>query len=114
MRTANRRPDQMRPVEIQTGYLKTAEGSALITVGNTHVLCAASIEDSVPPFLRGAGKGWVTAEYAMLPRATASRTPREVAKGRPSGRTHEIQRLIGRSLRSLVDMEAAGECQLLL
>jgi ribonuclease PH len=99
----------MRPVEIRTGYLKTAEGSALITVGNTHVLCAASIEDSVPPFLRGAGKGWVTAEYAMLPRATLKRTPREVTKGKPSGRTHEIQRLIGRSLRAVVDLGALGE-----
>jgi ribonuclease PH len=104
----------MRPVEIQTGYLKTAEGSALITVGNTHVLCAASIEDSVPPFLRGAGKGWVTAEYAMLPRATLKRTPREVSKGKPSGRTHEIQRLIGRSLRAVVDLGALGERSVLV
>ncbi len=104
----------MRPVEIQTGYLKTAEGSALIMVGNTHVLCAASIEDSVPPFLRGAGKGWVTAEYAMLPRATLKRTPREVSKGKPSGRTHEIQRLIGRSLRAVVDLGALGERSVLV
>src|SRR5271154_4144702 len=114
MRTDNRRPDQMRPVEIRTGYLKTAEGSALITVGNTHVLCAASIEDGVPPFLRGAGKGWVTAEYAMLPRATLKRTPREVTKGKPSGRTHEIQRLIGRSLRAVVDLGALGERSVLV
>jgi len=99
----------MRPVEIEPGYLKTAEGSALITVGNTRVLCAASIEESVPQFLRGSGKGWVSAEYAMLPRATLKRTPREVTKGRPSGRTHEIQRLIGRSLRAVVDMDALGE-----
>jgi len=99
----------MRPVEILTGYLKTAEGSALIRVGNTHVLCAASIEDNVPPFLRNSGKGWVTAEYSMLPRATARRTPREVTKGRPSGRTHEIQRLIGRAMRSVVDLAALGE-----
>ena len=99
----------MRPVAIQTGYLKTAEGSALITVGNTRVLCAASIENTVPPFLRGTGKGWVTAEYAMLPRATVTRSPREVVKGRQSGRTHEIQRLIGRSLRAVVDLEALGE-----
>jgi len=99
----------MRPVEIHTGYLKTAEGSALITVGNTRVLCAASIENTVPPFLRGSGKGWVTAEYAMLPRATVTRSPREVVKGRQSGRTHEIQRLIGRSLRAVVDLEALGE-----
>ena len=104
----------MRPVEIQTGYLKTAEGSALITVGNTRVLCAASIEDGVPQFLRGTGKGWVTAEYAMLPRATLKRTPREVTKGRPSGRTHEIQRLIGRSLRAVVDLGALGERSVLV
>jgi ribonuclease PH len=109
MRTDNRLPDQLRPVEITTGYLKTAEGSALITVGNTRVLCAASVESSVPQFMRGTGKGWVTAEYSMLPRATATRTPREVNKGKPSGRTQEIQRLIGRSLRAVVDLEALGE-----
>jgi ribonuclease PH len=114
MRTDNRRLDQMRPVEIQTGYLRTAEGSALITVGNTRVLCAASIEDGVPQFLRGTGKGWVTAEYAMLPRATVKRTPREVSKGKPSGRTHEIQRLIGRSLRAVVDLGALGERSILV
>jgi len=114
MRTDNRRPNQMRPVEIETGYLKTAEGSALITVGNTRVLCAASIEDGVPQFLRGTGKGWVTAEYAMLPRATLKRTPREVSKGRPSGRTHEIQRLIGRSLRAVVDLDVLGERSVLV
>jgi len=104
----------MRPVEIETGYLKTAEGSALISVGHTRVLCAASIEDGVPQFLRGSGKGWVTAEYAMLPRATLKRTPREVTKGRPSGRTHEIQRLIGRSLRAVVDLDALGERSVLV
>jgi len=104
----------MRPVEIQTGYLKTAEGSALISVGNTRVLCAASIEDGVPQFLRGTGKGWVAAEYAMLPRATLKRTPREVSKGKPSGRTHEIQRLIGRSLRAVVDLDALGERSVLV
>src|SRR6266581_3732803 len=109
MRTDNRRPDQMRHVEIQTGYLKTAEGSALITLGDTRVLCAASVENTVPPFLRGSGKGWVTAEYAMLPRATVTRTPREVTKGRQSGRTHEIQRLIGRSLRAVTDLTRLGE-----
>ncbi|MBZ5576465.1 MAG: ribonuclease PH [Acidobacteriia bacterium] len=109
MRMDKREPGALRPVEIVTGYLATAEGSALIKVGNTQVLCAASVEDSVPPFLRNTGKGWVTAEYAMLPRATSKRTPREVNKGRPSGRTHEIQRLIGRSLRSVVDMAALGE-----
>ena len=99
----------MRPVRITTNYLKTAEGSALIEVGNTRVLCAASIEETVPQFLRGSGKGWVTAEYSMLPRATNTRTPREVTKGHPSGRTQEIQRLIGRSLRSVVDMSAMGD-----
>jgi ribonuclease PH len=109
MRTDGRKPADMRPVEIITGYLMTAEGSALIKVGNTHVLCAASIEDSVPQFLRNTGKGWVTAEYSMLPRATARRTPREVTKGRASGRTQEIQRMIGRSLRAVVDMNTLGE-----
>ena len=99
----------MRPVDITTGYLMTAEGSAVISVGNTRVLCAASVEESVPPFLRGSGKGWVTAEYSMLPRATVKRTPREAAKGKLSGRTQEIQRLIGRSLRAVVDLNALGE-----
>jgi ribonuclease PH len=114
MRTDNRSAGEMRPVEIIPGWLKTAEGSALIKLGNTHVLCAASVEDSVPQFLRGTGKGWVTAEYSMLPRATAKRTPREVVKGRPSGRTHEIQRLIGRALRSVVDLTALGERTVIL
>src|SRR6202453_1380469 len=114
MRPDGRKPDELRPVEIVTGYLKTAEGSALITVGNTQVLCAASIEDSVPHFLRNSGKGWVTAEYSMLPRATATRTAREVSKGKASGRTMEIQRLIGRSLRSIVDMQALGERSVIL
>ncbi len=109
MRTDKRQPGEMRPVEIAIDYLMTAEGSALIKVGNTRVLCAATIEDTVPQFLRNSGKGWVTAEYSMLPRATAKRTPREVTKGRPSGRTHEIQRLIGRSLRSVIDVSALGE-----
>jgi ribonuclease PH len=109
MRSDQRAQDQMRPVRITIDYLATAEGSALIEIGNTRVLCAASIEESVPPFLRNSGKGWVTAEYSMLPRATVTRTPREVSKGRPSGRTHEIQRLIGRSLRAVVDMTALGE-----
>jgi ribonuclease PH len=109
MRIDNRRPEQMRPVRITTDYLMTAEGSALIEVGNTRVLCAASIEETVPQFLRGSGRGWVTAEYSMLPRATSSRTPREVTRGHPSGRTQEIQRLIGRSLRSVVDMSALGD-----
>jgi ribonuclease PH len=114
MRTDKRQEGELRPVEIITGYLATAEGSALIKVGNTHVLCAASIEDTVPPFLRNSGKGWVTAEYAMLPRATSKRTPREVNKGRQSGRTHEIQRLIGRSMRAVVDMTAFGERTVIL
>jgi len=109
MRIDNRQPSQLRPVRITTNYLMTAEGSALIEVGNTRVLCAASIEDTVPGFLRGSGRGWVTAEYAMLPRATATRTSREVNKGHPSGRTQEIQRLIGRSLRSIVDTTALGD-----
>ncbi len=104
----------MRPVEITPGYLLTAEGSALITVGNTRVLCTASVEDAVPQFLRGMGKGWVTAEYSMLPRATIKRSPREIAKGRPSGRTHEIQRLIGRSLRAVLDPAALGERTIIL
>ena len=109
MRIDNRRPDQMRPIRITSNYLMTAEGSALIEVGNTRVLCAASVEESVPQFLRGSGRGWVTAEYSMLPRATGTRTPREVTKGHPSGRTQEIQRLIGRSLRSVVNMAALGD-----
>src|ERR1700732_1019953 len=109
MRIDQRQPAQLRPVKVTTDYLLTAEGSALIEVGNTRVLCAASVEETVPPFLRGSGKGWVTAEYSMLPRATASRTPREVTRGHPSGRTQEIQRLIGRSLRSVVDMSALGD-----
>lgn len=109
MRTDGRLANQLRPTKITTDYLMTAEGSALIEVGHTRVLCAATIEDTVPPFLRGAGKGWITAEYSMLPRSTVTRSAREVTKGKPSGRTHEIQRLIGRSLRSIVDLNALGE-----
>ena len=109
MRNDGRRPDQLRPLEIIPGYLKTAEGTVLIKTGHTHVLCAATVENSVPPFLRNTGKGWVTAEYSMLPRATSTRTPREVVKGKQGGRTHEIQRLIGRSLRGIVNMQALGE-----
>lgn len=109
LRSDARSAGELRPVKMTTGYLLTAEGSVLIEVGNTRVLCAASIEDSVPAFLRNSGRGWVTAEYSMLPRATAERNTREVTKGRPSGRTMEIQRLIGRSLRAVVDMEALGE-----
>jgi ribonuclease PH len=109
MRADNRAADSLRPVEIVPGYLMTAEGSALIKAGNTQVLCTASVEEGVPQFLRNTGKGWVTAEYSMLPRATAKRTPREVTRGRASGRTHEIQRIVGRSLRSVVDLAALGE-----
>ena len=100
---------QLRPTRLTPDYLMTAEGSVLIEAGNTRVLCAATVEDTVPPFLRNTGKGWITAEYSMLPRATVTRTPREVNKGKPSGRTHEIQRLIGRSLRSVVDLATLGE-----
>ena len=113
-RTDQRKHDQLRPVTVTLDYLKTAEGSVLIEVGNTRVLCAASVEDSVPAFLRGGGKGWVTAEYSMLPRATSTRTIREVSKGKPSGRTMEIQRLIGRSLRSVVDLAILGERSIIL
>ena len=108
-RSDNRTPDQMRPLNIVPGYISTAEGSCLIELGNTRVICTATIEDTVPQFLRNSGKGWVTAEYGMLPRATLTRSPREVTKGRASGRTHEIQRLIGRSLRAVTDMEKFGE-----
>ena len=114
IRSDKRSPDQMRPVEFQTEYLLTAEGSVLIVVGNTRVLCAASVEETVPPFLRNSGKGWVTAEYSMLPRATGTRTQREVQKGRQSGRTLEIQRLIGRSLRTIVDTQALGERSIII
>ncbi len=113
-RRENREADEMRPARLITDYLLTAEGSAIIEVGNTRVLCAASIEETVPQFLRGTGKGWVTAEYSMLPRATATRTPREVVKGRPTGRTLEIQRLIGRSLRTAVDLQALGERSIII
>jgi ribonuclease PH len=109
MRSDMREAAQMRPVKITTGYLLTAEGSALIEVGHTRVLCAASVDDSVPSWIRNSGRGWVTAEYSMLPRATATRTPREITKGKPSGRTQEIQRLIGRSLRAVTNLEALGE-----
>lgn len=114
LRIDGRRPDQLRPTKITPDYLVTAEGSVLIEAGNTRVLCAATVEDSVPGFLRGTGKGWVTAEYSMLPRSTITRTAREVTKGRSSGRTHEIQRLIGRSLRSVVNLSALGERSIIL
>ncbi len=109
IRSDGRRPDQLRPISIEPGFMKYAEGSALISVGNTRVLCAASVDETVPRWMKGRGVGWVTAEYAMLPRATTTRTTREVNKGKQSGRTHEIQRLIGRSLRSIVDMSVLGE-----
>lgn len=108
-RSDNRTADQLRPVSIHPDYIHTAEGSVLIEVGNTRVICTASIEDTVPQFLRNSGKGWISAEYSMLPRSTLTRTPREVTKGRPSGRTQEIQRLIGRSLRAVTDLERLGE-----
>jgi ribonuclease PH len=108
-RSDGRAPDQMRPVRLTPDFIPTAEGSVLIEVGHTRVVATASIEDSVPLFLRGSGRGWVTSEYAMLPRATEQRTPRESSRGRPSGRTLEIQRLIGRSLRAVTDTVALGE-----
>ncbi len=106
--------DELRPVKITSGYLSFAEGSALIELGRTRVLCAVSIEDRVPPFLKGSGSGWVTAEYAMLPRATLTRSPRESAAGRVAGRSQEIQRLIGRSLRAVIDLTALGERSLVV
>lgn len=109
MRNDSREPNQLRPVKITTNVNKHAEGSVLIEVGDTKVICTASIEERVPPFMKGQGKGWVTAEYAMLPRATHSRNQREAAKGKLTGRTMEIQRLIGRALRSVVDLSALGE-----
>src|SRR5207302_2924334 len=113
-RSDNRTQDQMRPVNIIADFVSTAEGSVLIEVGNTRVICTASVEETVPSFLRNSGKGWVTAEYGMLPRATLTRTPREAARGRVSGRTHEIQRLIGRSLRGVTDLERLGERSILI
>ncbi|WP_417431233.1 ribonuclease PH [Kiloniella sp.] len=112
MRPSGRTPDQMRQVTIETNFSKHAEGSCLIKFGDTHVLCTASVEDSTPPWLRNSGKGWITAEYGMLPRATHSRSNREAARGKQSGRTQEIQRLIGRSLRAVADMSGFGERQI--
>ena len=109
MRFDGREPKQIRPVHIETGYLKHPEGSVLISVGETKVICSASIEDKVPPFMRGQGKGWITAEYSMLPRATEQRNIRESSKGKVAGRTMEIQRLIGRALRAVVNLDAIGE-----
>src|SRR5882762_10317358 len=108
-RSDNRSPDQLRPILITPDFITTAEGSVLVEVGNTRVICTASIEETVPPFMRNTGKGWISAEYSMLPRSTLTRTPREVSKGRQSGRTHEIQRLIGRSLRAVTDLTRLGE-----
>ena len=109
VRLDGRAADQLRPVKITTGFQKHADGSCLIEVGDTRVVCAVSFEDRIPVFLRGKGEGWITAEYGMLPRATTTRSQREASRGRPSGRTQEIQRLIGRSLRAVVDMKALGE-----
>jgi ribonuclease PH len=108
-RSDNRAPDQLRPVKITPEFITTAEGSVLIEIGSTRVICTASIEESVPQFMRNTGKGWISSEYSMLPRSTLTRTPREVTKGRQSGRTHEIQRLIGRSLRAVADLQRLGE-----
>ncbi len=109
LREDGRRADEMRPVRIEPNFLEFAEGSVLISLGRTRVICAATLEERVPAWMKGRGAGWVTAEYAMLPRATQERTPRESVKGRPGGRTHEIQRLIGRSLRAVTDLKALGE-----
>ena len=114
MRQNDRQPDQLREVRITRRFTRHAEGSVLIEMGGTRVLCTASVEESVPPFLRGKGQGWVTAEYGMLPRATHTRSAREAAKGKQSGRTQEIQRLIGRALRAVVDLPALGERQITL
>src|ERR1700740_1014001 len=108
-RSDGRAPDQLRPVVLTPEFITTAEGSVLIEVGNTRIICTASIEETVPQFMRNTGKGWISSEYSMLPRSTLTRTPREVSKGRQSGRPHEIQRLIGRSLRAVVDLAKLGE-----
>jgi len=114
MRPSGRAPDQMRPLRFEPGFTRHAEGSCLVSFGDTRVLVTASVEDKVPPFLRGRGQGWVTAEYGMLPRATHTRGQREAARGKQSGRTQEIQRLIGRSLRAVVDLARLGERQLIV
>lgn len=114
MRPSKRAADQMRAVTIERNVARFAEGSCLVKFGETHVLCTASLEDKPPQWLRGQGRGWVTAEYSMLPRATQTRTRREVTSGKPSGRTQEIQRLIGRSLRAVVDLQALGERQVMI
>jgi ribonuclease PH len=112
MRPSGRAPDALRAIVLEPGYAKYAEGSCLVRFGDTHVLCTASLDEKVPPFLRNSGQGWVTAEYGMLPRSTHTRTDREAARGKQSGRTQEIQRLIGRSLRAVTDLKALGERQL--
>jgi ribonuclease PH len=114
MRPSSRAPDQMRALDMTPGFARHAEGSCLVKFGDTHVLCTASLDPGVPPWLRGQGRGWVTAEYGMLPRSTHSRMAREAAKGKQSGRTQEIQRLIGRSLRAVVDLTKLGEKQIVL
>ena len=114
MRPSQRQPDQLRTIKITRNFTRHAEGSVLIEMGDTRVLCTASVEENVPPFLRGKGQGWVTAEYGMLPRATHTRSSREAAKGKQTGRTQEIQRLIGRSLRAVTDLKALGERQITL
>ena len=114
MRPSQRQPDQLRTVKITRNFTRHAEGSVLIEMGDTRVLCTASVEESLPPFLRGKGQGWVTAEYGMLPRSTHTRSDREAARGKQSGRTQEIQRLIGRSLRAVTDLKALGERQITL
>lgn len=114
MRPSQRQPDQLRPVRLTRGFTCHAEGSVLVEFGATRVLCTASVEETVPGFLRGKGQGWVTAEYGMLPRATHIRSAREAAKGKQSGRTQEIQRLIGRSLRAVIDLAALGERQVVV
>ena len=112
MRPSGRAPEALRPVSLEPGFAKYAEGSCLARFGDTHVLCTATVEEKVPPFLRNTGRGWVTAEYGMLPRSTQTRTDREAARGKQSGRTQEIQRLIGRSLRAVTDLAALGERQI--
>jgi ribonuclease PH len=112
MRPSGRAPDQLRPVSLEPGFSRHAEGSCLVKFGDTHVLCTASVDERVPPWMRNTGRGWVTAEYGMLPRSTHTRTDREAARGKQSGRTQEIQRLIGRSLRAVVDLPAMGERQI--
>jgi ribonuclease PH len=114
MRVDGRAADQMRPVRVTSGFIGQAEGSVLIEIGRTRVICTATVEETVPPFLKGSNKGWITSEYAMLPRSTNTRTPRESTTGKKSGRTHEIQRLIGRALRASIELEKLGERQIFI